>query len=172
MDEMLYSIRRQMLMDLFSDENYKPLKLKELCMMLNVPRNEKTDLKIMLDRMISEELVTMTDHGRYKKLDPNELTGTFSGTARGFGFVALSGQDKDVFIPEDQTLGALHGDTVRIQITEDAVGGRRAEGQVVKIVVRANDTLIGTYEKNKNYGFVIPDNPKISKDIFHSAGEV
>ncbi|MFR8318797.1 MAG: ribonuclease R [Catenibacillus sp.] len=171
MDEMLYSIRRQMLMDLFSDENYKPLKLKELCMMLNVPRNEKTDLKIMLDRMISEELVTMTDHGRYKKLDPNELTGTFSGTARGFGFVALSGQDKDVFIPEDQTLGALHGDTVRIQITEDAVGGRRAEGQVVKIVVRANDTLIGTYEKNKNYGFVIPDNPKISKDIFIQQGK-
>ena len=171
MDEMLYSIRRQMLMDLFSDENYKPLKLKELCMMLNVPRNEKTDLKIMLDRMISEELVTMTDHGRYKKLDPNELTGTFSGTARGFGFVTLSGQDKDVFIPEDQTLGALHGDTVRIQITEDAVGGRRAEGQVVKIVVRANDTLIGTYEKNKNYGFVIPDNPKISKDIFIQQGK-
>ena len=56
MDEMLYSIRRQMLMDLFSDENYKPLKLKELCMMLNVPRNEKTDLKIMLDRMISGSL--------------------------------------------------------------------------------------------------------------------
>ncbi|HIS48687.1 MAG TPA: ribonuclease R [Candidatus Scybalocola faecigallinarum] len=166
MDEMTYQIREQMLGELFSDKGYRPMKLKELGIFLNVPRDEREDLKLMLDQMISKGMIAMTSDGRYTKPDPDIYTGTFMGSARGFGFVRIEGMDGDVFISEGDTLGALHGDTVAVRITRKASGGRRQEGQVLRIVSRANDQIVGTYDKSKKFGFVIPDNSKISKDIF------
>ena len=95
--------------------------------------------------------------------------GVFSGNARGFGFVAIEGQEEDVFIPADRTGGALHGNRVQIVIDSEGRGGR-PEGTVVRILEHANETLVGIYEKGKGYGFVIPDNQRISKDIFYSPG--
>ena len=56
MDEILYNIRKEMLTNMFNDENYRPMKLKELCVLLNVPKDEREDLKLILDRMVSEGL--------------------------------------------------------------------------------------------------------------------
>lgn len=166
MDEMAYEIRRNMLLELFSDDAYRPMKLKELCMFLHVPKEDREDLKLMLDQMISGGLIAMTSDGRYAKPQKDEYTGTFMGSTRGFGFVRVSDMTEDIFISEEETLGALHGDTVSIRIIRKASGTKRSEGQVVRIISRANDTVIGTYDKNKKFGFVIPDNSKIAKDIF------
>ncbi len=166
MDEMAYEIRRNMLLELFSDDAYRPMKLKELCMFLHVPKEDREDLKLMLDQMISGGLIAMTSDGRYAKPQKDEYTGTFMGSTRGFGFVKISDMTEDIFISEEETLGALHGDTVSIRIIRKASGTKRSEGQVVRIISRANDTVIGTYDKNKKFGFVIPDNSKIAKDIF------
>lgn len=166
MDEMAYEIRRNMLLELFSDDAYRPMKLKELCMFLHVPKEDREDLKLMLDQMISGGLIAMTSDGRYAKPQKDEYTGTFMGSTRGFGFVRISDMTEDIFISEEETLGALHGDTVSIRIIRKASGTKRSEGQVVRIISRANDTVIGTYDKNKKFGFVIPDNSKIAKDIF------
>ena len=58
-----------------------------------------------------------------------------------------------------------------MQIVIDSEGrGGRPEGTVVRILEHANETLVGTYEKGKGYGFVIPDNQRISKDIFIPQG--
>ena len=64
----------------------------------------------------------------------------------------------------------MHGDRVQI-IAEPARGGRRAEGTVVKVLERANQTLVGYYQKSKNFGFVIPDNQKIGEDVFIPQGK-
>lgn len=166
MDEMAYEIRRNMLLELFADDTYRPMKLKELCMFLHVPKEDREALKLMLDQMISGGLIAMTSDGRYAKPQKDEYTGTFMGSTRGFGFVRISDMTEDIFISEEDTLGALHGDTVAIRIIRKASGTKRSEGQVVRIISRANDTVIGTYDKNKKFGFVIPDNSKIAKDIF------
>lgn len=165
MDELTYNMRKNMLTEFFSDESYKPMKLKELCMFLHVPRDEKEELKMMLDRMISEGLI-MTVDGRYTKAEPSEYRGIFFGSTRGFGFVKIEGREEEIFISEDDTMGALHGDTVIIKITKKGIGDKRCVGQVIRIETRANGDIIGTYDKGKNFGFVIPDNTKISKDIF------
>lgn len=166
MDEILYNIRKEMLINLFNDENYRPMKLKELCAILNVPKNERTDLKLILDKMISEGAVTVGSRGCYEKPAPDEVSGTFLGTQRGFGFVRVDGRDDDIFIAEEDTKNALHEDTVTVKIISEAVSGRRAEGVVTAVTARAHTQIVGTYHKSKNYGFVVPDNRKLSRDIF------
>ena len=43
---------------------------------------------------------------------------------------------------------------------------RSKEGEVVRILERANRTIVGTFELEKHFGFVIPDDKRISQDIF------
>ncbi len=101
--------------------------------------------------------------------------GIFSGTTRGFGFVQIEGED-DVFVPEKDTKGALHGDSVEVEILSSGEKGKRREGKIVKIVKRDAVFVVGTFEKSKNYGFVIPDNLKLGSDIYiakeHTKGAV
>ena len=92
--------------------------------------------------------------------------GTFIGHPKGFGFVEIEGQDEDVFIPEDYTGTAMHQDKVRIIILDGQKEGKRQEGVVVKVLERGMPEIVGTYQLNRDFGFVISDNPKFSKDIF------
>lgn len=97
-------------------------------------------------------------------------TGTFTAHHRGFGFVTIEGREDDLFIPPDDTGDAMDGDTVQVIINENGRGGR-TEARVLKVLKHANETLIGTFEKNKNFGFVIPDNPRITMDVFIPQGK-
>ncbi len=91
--------------------------------------------------------------------------GTFVGHPRGFGFVELEGEE-DVYIPEEETGTAMHQDRVRILVREGHKEGRRREGTVVEILKRGMPEIVGTYHSNRDYGFVVCDNPKFSKDVF------
>ena len=103
-----------------------------------------------------------------KKEQPEgiQAEGTFIGHPKGFGFVEIEGQDEDIFIPESDTGTAMHQDKVRIIIRNDKKEGKRQEGIVVKVLERGMPEIVGTYQLNRDFGFVISDNPKFSKDIF------
>ena len=103
-----------------------------------------------------------------KKEQPEgiQAEGTFIGHPKGFGFVEIEGQDEDIFIPESDTGTAMHQDKVRIIIRGDKKEGKRQEGVVVKVLERGMPEIVGTYQLNRDFGFVISDNPKFSKDIF------
>lgn len=161
--------RKAMLVVLMNEEAYVPMKLKELAILLNIPREQREELKQVLNLLLAEGKISVSKKGKFGKAEAFALIGVFSGNARGFGFVAIEGQEEDVFIPADRTGGALHGDRVQIVIDSEGRGGR-PEGTVVRILEHANETLVGTYEKGKGYGFVVPDNQRISKDIFIPQG--
>lgn len=161
--------RKAMLVSLMNEEAYVPMKLKELAILLNVPKEQREELKQVLNLLLAEGKISVSKKGKFGKAEAFALVGVFSGNARGFGFVAIEGREEDVFIPADRTGGALHGDRVQIVIDSEGRGGR-PEGTVVRILEHANETLVGTYEKGKGYGFVIPDNQRISKDIFIPQG--
>ena len=103
-----------------------------------------------------------------KKEQPEgiQAEGTVIGHPKGFGFVEIEGQDEDIFIPESDTGTAMHQDKVRIIIRDDKKEGKRQEGVVVKVLERGMPEIVGTYQLNRDFGFVISDNPKFSKDIF------
>lgn len=94
--------------------------------------------------------------------------GKYIANERGFGFVEIVDNDKDVFIPPNNSKGAMTGDDVSIRITESADENQRAEGKVTEILKRNTETVIGTFQKSKNYGFVVPDDKKLGTDIFVS----
>lgn len=161
--------RKAMLVSLMNEEAYVPMKLKELAILLNVPKEQREELKQVLNLLLAEGKISVSKKGKFGKAETFALVGVFSGHSRGFGFVAIEGREEDVFIPADKTGGALHGDKVQIVIDSERRGGR-PEGTVVRILEHANETLVGTYQKGKGYGFVVPDNQKISKDIFIPQG--
>ena len=106
------------------------------------------------------------DKNKKEQQEGNQAEGTFIGHPKGFGFVEIEGQDEDIFIPESDTGTAMHQDKVRIIIRDDKKEGKRQEGVVVKVLERGMPEIVGTYQLNRDFGFVISDNPKFSKDIF------
>ena len=162
--------RKKNLEELFHNPAYKPMKVKELAILLDVPKSKRPELREVLDALVAEGKAGVSKKGKYGKPEVFAIVGTFSGTAKGFGFVTVEGWEEDVFIPPDKTGGALHGDRVQI-VTEDGKKGKRTEGTVVRVLERANREIVGYYQKSKNFGFVIPDNQKIGCDIFIPQGK-
>lgn len=160
-----------MLEEVMNDKSYVPMKAKELAMLLGIPKSQRDELTQVLDYLISEGRIGISKKGKYGKPEVFSVNGIFCGHPKGFGFVTVEGMEQDVFIPEDRTGAALHGDRVQIVVeSQDRGGGRRAEGSVLKVLEHANKEVVGYYQKSKGFGFVIPDNQKISKDIFIPQG--
>lgn len=167
MNKIIIDEKKKLLKEFISSKDYQPMKFKELSSFLQVPRNEKQELREVLEALIIDGIIEIDSAGRYKLSDGSTVSGTYSGTQRGFGFVVTSSEEDDIFIPESATKGALHGDKVIVAIKKERSGsGKRREGEIVRVVERANQTVVGTFEKSKNFGFVIADNQKFGKDIF------
>ncbi len=162
--------RKERLLAAMRDPAYVPMKLKELAMLLDVAREQREELKEILDVLVSEGRVVLSKRGKYSIPEASVLAGIFSGNEKGFGFVAVEGRSQDVFIPADKTLGAMHGDRVQITVMPNQQG-RRPEGAVARVLERANRTVVGYYQKSKAYGFVVPDNRKLGQDIFIPQGQ-
>lgn len=167
MEKELLENRKKMIYEFMCSELYVPMKIKELAILLNVPREERPALEEVLHELLAEGKIELSKRGKYSKAEGKYLTGTFIGNARGFGFVAVEGEAEDIFISESLVNGAMHGDTVQVALSaERSASGKRREGAVVKILQRNLTQVVGTFQKNKSFGFVIPDNLKMGQDIF------
>lgn len=164
MDE-IFEKRKKIIYEFICDEFYVPMKLKELAMLLQVPKDQRDELKAVMDSLEAEGKVHVTQKGKYIKGEAKHLRGIFQANARGFGFVTVEGEPEDIFIGEEDMGGAMQGDEVEVAITK-APEGRRREGKILKIVNRGTQRLVGYYQSRKNFGFVVPDNERILQDIF------
>ena len=164
MDE-LFEKRKKIIYEFICDEFYVPMKLKELSMLLQVPKDQKGELKAVMDSLEKEGRVHVTQKGKYIKGEAKQLRGMFQANARGFGFVTVEGESEDIFISEDDMNGAMQGDEVEVVITK-APEGKRREGKITKIVQRGIQRIVGYYQSRKNFGFVVPDNERFLQDIF------
>ena len=164
MDE-IFEKRKKIMYEFICDEFYVPMKLKELAMLLQVPKDQRDELKAVMDSLEAEGKVHVTQKGKYIKGEAKHLRGIFQANARGFGFVTVEGEPEDIFIGEEDMGGAMQGDEVEVAITK-APEGRRREGKILKIVNRGTQRLVGYYQSRKNFGFVVPDNERILQDIF------
>ena len=157
--------RKNLICELVADEQYVPMKEKELAVFMQVAPADRETFRETLNALLSEGKIQLTRQGRYVKPDANRPVGTFISHAKGFGFVEVEGYGEDFYIPEDKTNGAFHMDRVQIAFLSGRRGQRR-EAEVVRILERGTKQLVGTYEQSRNFGFVIPDNSKIGTDIF------
>ncbi|MDO4261526.1 MAG: ribonuclease R [Eubacteriales bacterium] len=157
--------RKEMICQLMDSELYVPMKIKELAILLQVPREQRQELQEVLDELMLEGKIEVSAKGKYSKGKGRLLTGVLSVHPRGFGFVSVEGMEDDVFIPETELRGAMHQDVVQIFL-KPGQRGRRAEGSVKQVIARGTVRLVGIYRQSKNYGFVIPDNERFTRDVF------
>ena len=157
--------RKKVIYEFICDDFYVPMKLKELAILLQVPKDQRNELKKVLDSLEAEGKVHVSSKGKYSKREAKRLVGTFTAHARGFGFVTIEGEVEDIFISEDDINGAFHNDQVEVVI-KAAPAGKRREGKITKVLSHGTTTLVGYFEKSKNFGFVRPDNHKFAKDVF------
>lgn len=157
--------RKKVIYDLICDDLYVPMKIKEMAMLLNVSKEERDDLKIILDELVADGKIELSKRGKYSKSLKKYLEGTFIGHPKGFGFVEIEDQDEDIFISESQINGAIHHDKVQVVLLSNTSGKRR-EGTIVKILSHEIKEVVGTFEKSKSFGFVRADNLRFGKDIF------
>lgn len=95
--------------------------------------------------------------------------GVFIGNPRGFGFVETGEDEEDIFIPADSVNTALHQDKVQVLLKKEQKSGKRREGVILKILERGTAEVVGTFQREGDYGFVVCDNQKLSRDIYISA---
>ena len=157
--------RKALLCELMADEAYVPMKEKELAAFMQVPKEERAALREVLQVLLAEGRLQVNRQGRYSKPDEDKPVGTFIANARGFGFVELEGREEDLYVPEDKANGAFHLDKVQVMLLPGQ-HGKRQEAAVLRILERGTKQVVGTYEQSEHFGFVIPDNSRIGRDIF------
>lgn len=171
MNKELFEKRKKIIVELINSNGYVPMKVKELAILLNIPKEERTELLEVLNSLISSGKIGITKKGKYEKLSNKLQTAVIIGNQRGFAFAKIEGEDEDVFIPENAMKNAMHGDVVQIVIKSEKKDGKRREGEVIRVIERSENIIVGRYQSSKSFGFVIPDNNKINSDIYIPKGQ-
>ncbi|SDW46921.1 RNAse R [Marininema mesophilum] len=163
-------VEEQEIIQLMLQETYRPMTLKELqtAFGADIP-GEQEAFERVLTALEEEGRVVRTRAERFGLPERlNMVRGRLQGNAKGFGFVIPDAQmpfETDLFIHGNEMNGAMDGDIVlaRIQGQEE---GRRPEGEIVRILKRGRIQVVGTYTDSKHFGFVVPDDKRLSSDIF------
>lgn len=159
---------REKIIEFMEEKKYKPMLKEEIAIQFDIERQDLKSFYKILSDLEKEGRIIRTKNEKYGLIDNDYLVaGTLEGNERGFGFVIPNEKAKaDIFIPVENMNGAMHGDKVIATITRRQEGERKEEGEIVRILERTNKTIVGTFEDNRNFGFVVPDNHKIGYDIF------
>lgn len=159
----------------YIDEAVKPLTEEEIAAGLNLETVEElVEMKKVLAELERKGALILSRKG---KLGLPKQMGLYVGKItrhpKGFGFLTPDEPEtEDIFIGADELNGAQHGDRAVVRIKkpagDDRASGKhyRAEGEVIRILERAMKKVVGTFEKHKNYGYVIPDDRRFGGDIF------
>ncbi|ADL50503.1 ribonuclease R [Clostridium cellulovorans] len=156
------------LLSFMNEQAYKPMDIKELARIFDIRKKDMHMFQQVLDDMEKEGTIIKTRTENYGvPARMNLIIGKLQGHSKGFGFVIPDEEGvKDVFIPSSQMGGAIHGDRVVAKITFGEKNGKKCEGEIIRILERNTKEVIGTYEDSRNFGFVIPEDKRISFDIF------
>lgn len=163
----MYKELRKILINFMTEKAYKPMTAKELAKIFGIYKKEMPDFKKLLGYMEDdgEIIKNNTEHyGIPERM--GFVMGSFESNAKGFGFVIREGEEKDVFIPSSGVNGAMHGDKVLVSIIKEEKVGKKCEGEIYKVIKRANKVMIGTFQDSRNFGFLVPEDKRIHQDIF------
>ena len=166
----------QRLLEFLGSPRYEPLNKTNLAKRLEIPVNERSRFRRLLSDLETRGKITRIRKDRY--VLPKEadlMVGVLQVNPRGFGYLLNESGDGlgDLYISAENQSTAMHRDRVVARIVRDRVaperGGRsraNREGRVIKILVKANQTIVGTLQRSKNFYYVVPDEPALVHDIY------
>lgn len=167
--------KKKIIYEFICDARYVPMKQKELAVLLQVEKERRPELSAALEELLAEGKLQLSKRGRYYKAEAKTVTGIFTSHPKGFGFVSVEDREEDIYIGESDTKDAFLGDTVQVGL-KGQPDGKRQEGVILQVLSHGVTEVVGTFEKSKSFGFVVPDNQRITRDIFipleHTRGAV
>ena len=160
--------KEQIILDFMKDPKYVPMKAKEIAILLGVPKKENNDFMKAINNLEMEFKIGKNKKNRYRVIEEEYYEGIYRKNQKGFGFVKIEGQEDEIYISKENSNNALNGDKVIVEILEEKNKIKSAEGKIKRIVKHEKDTVVGTFQNNRNFGFVVPDDRNFGTDIFIS----
>ncbi len=159
--------KEEIILEFMKDPEYKPMKAKEIAIILGVPKKEYPKFQEAIAELEKEFKIGKNHKNKYKVIEEEYKEGNFRKNAKGFGFVNI-GEEDEIYISKENTNNALNGDIVLVEILEEKNKLKKAEGKLKRIIKHEKDTIVGTFQNNRNFGFVVPDDKNFGTDIFIS----
>ncbi|MFB4169927.1 ribonuclease R [Virgibacillus sp. JSM 102003] len=160
---------KERLRDFFNEHREKPLAVDELEDSLDLKGSDdfKELVKALNELEETGELVRTRKNrfGLPEKM--NLVRGRIQMHAKGFAFLIPDDEGQtDVYIHHSDLASAMNNDKVLVRLEKKNDDGNRPEGTVIRVLERATHAVVGTFEDNKSFGFVIADDKRIPNDIF------
>jgi ribonuclease R len=162
-------IKENEIVSLMQEEAYKPMSYKELEKHFGVgSANEFKDFIKMLNQLEESGHIVRSPNDRYGVPERmNLVRGKLQAHAKGFAFLIPEDREHpDVYINAHDLNTAMNGDIVFVKVTSRSQGGGRLEGEVVRVITRANSQIVGVFQSQDTYAFVIADDKRVTRDIF------
>lgn len=163
-------IERAKLLDLMRERVYKPMTEDELVTVLSADVAEEQPWREMIEALEQEGAIIKTRYHRYGLPElMNLAVGRVRGNAKGFAFLQVVGREEDIYLSADNLNGAMNGDKVVVRLAERREG-KKDEGEVIRIMERANQIVVGRFEGGEHIGFCVPDDRRLGQDVVISHG--
>ena len=160
------SVSRDQVLNFVRQQSRRPLKIRELARALRVSDRAYSDFRRLIRRLVRDGDLVKLRRSRYGiPSDHNIVVGRISIQTSGYGLLAPEDGGADIFIGARHMRRARHGDRAVARLTRRAQGSDRAEGELIRIVERAEQTMVGTYVENDGISLVISDDPRIRARI-------
>lgn len=139
--------------------------------------HEQESLTLALQELEAVNGIKRAARGKFGHLEVQQhVTGTLQVTRQGLGFVAVEGLEEEVFIPPGSLGTATHKDTVEVSLFAQGLKqketGKRREGEVVRIVQRGRETIVGTLERKKQIFVIVPDDRRLPFEVLVDGTEL
>ena len=161
-------VTKNEVLKILKEDVTKPIFDFDLFKLMELDKDDSDDFLMLLDELESEGKVLKTKKDKYGIPERFGLvSGKIQVTKKGFAFL-LSEEEgvSDIFIPAAELNTAMNSDTVLVKLTKQPEENRRGEGKVERVIKRAYDTVVGTFEASKDYGFVVADDKKMGRDFY------
>ncbi|MCT4563862.1 MAG: ribonuclease R [Maledivibacter sp.] len=167
-------VSKEILLEFMREQAYNPMSDSELANVFDMKSEEMGYFLNLLKEMEDEGAVIKTKKNRYAIPERmNLVVGRLQCSQKGYGFLIPDNTElSDVFIAASDLNGAMHNDRVIARIEKGIIDGKRSEGEIIRILDRANKEIVGTFESSKNFGFVVSDDKRINYDIYIPKSEV
>ncbi|MBI5117439.1 ribonuclease R [Candidatus Poribacteria bacterium] len=149
----------------------RPLKMKDIAHRLEIGDESLRKLKTAVKELVEAGELVQTRGKLFGVPEHmNLVVGNYIGHPDGYGFVQplpRPGQVNlpDIYVSGRDIHGSMHGDKVVVRVAGHLTS-QRLRGEIIRVLERAHLTLVGYYEKGRNFGFVVPIDDRIPHHIY------
>lgn len=161
------------ILQVFNQNSNKLLNYKQIAAKLNITDANGRNMVIQeLHDLKGQDRIEEVERGKFIMVAKSHYyEGIVEVTSRGNAYVVCEDLEHDIYIPSRNLNHALNNDVVKVYVYKRKKN-KKQEGDIVDIIERAKTEFVGVLQKSKNFGFVVPDDPKMYADIFVSPKEL